>query len=585
VERGPALAAIHRRLLARAERIGLDCRQDGTLKGHLDLADGTTVAGWAQIAEHPDTAVQLEILDNGVLVAEVVANHYRADLDKAGIGNGRHAVQFLLAQPLDPRIRHEIVMRRQSDRKALSGSPKIVEPCLPIEDDVGARMAALIEGAAAQARTPAETEALVAQLVDATEQARDAHGRLLARPRDASERRRGGGQIPDKRALVIASQWPRLDRDAGSPAIWSHICALQDLGWGVDFVASAERVRDGAASALEAAGVICHAEPSVTSVEEVLRRHTGRFDLVYLHRLENALAYAGLARQHQSHARLLYSVADLQFLRLSRQAEVEGRPDLARHASGMRERDLLTMRLVDVVITHSIHEAALLERLAPQVRVHVVPWAITPRAIATPWAERRGVVFVGNFGHAPNRDAMHWMVHEVMPLVWNRDPSIACRIVGADLPPRLAATATDPRVQLLGYVPDLSGEYGRARLAVAPLRFGAGIKGQVLEAFGAAVACVMTPIAAEGLPLPAPLNKAVAEDAEGMANLIHRLHADEALSTALGRAGQNVARQEFSDTNVAKALARALDPLPSLGLRQSADVNRVTSLSAYSARA
>lgn len=83
----------------------------------------------------------------------------------------------------------------------------------------------------------------------------------------------------------------------------------------------------------------CHAEPAVTSVEEVLRRHAGRFDLVYLHRPENALAYAGLVRLHQPRARLAYSVADLHFLRLSRQAEIERRPDLARQAEALKRSD------------------------------------------------------------------------------------------------------------------------------------------------------------------------------------------------------------------------------------------------------
>jgi glycosyltransferase involved in cell wall biosynthesis len=380
---------------------------------------------------------------------------------------------------------------------------------------------------------------------------------------------------------VVDSQWPRLDRDAGSQAIWSHICALQELGWEVDFVASEERERGGAAAALEAAGVNCHAAPAVTSVEDVLRRHPGRFDLVYLHRPENALAYAGLTRQHQPRARLLYSVADLHFLRLDRQAEVEGRPDLARYAQGIREHELLTMRLADVVVTHSPYEAALLERLVPQMRVHVVPWAVTPRPVVAPWPERHGVLFVGNFGHAPNRDAMHWLVQDVMPLVWAQDPAIPCVIAGADLPPRLAATVADPRVQLLGHVPDLSTVYGRARLAVAPLRFGAGIKGKVLEAFAAGLACVMTPVAAEGLPLSAPLCKLVAEDAACMANLICQLHADEGRATGIGHAGLAMVRQAYSEQGVGAALAAALDPIPSPGLRDSTGENRVTSLSEH----
>jgi glycosyltransferase involved in cell wall biosynthesis len=352
---------------------------------------------------------------------------------------------------------------------------------------------------------------------------------------------------------------------------------LQDLDWEVHFIASEEPERGDAAIALEAAGVICHAAPVVISVEDVLRRHQGMFDLVYLHRPDVALAYAGLVRRHQPQARLLYSVADLHFLRAGRQAKIEGRPDLARYAQSLRERELLTMRLADVVITHSTHEAALLAQLAPAVRVHVVPWAVNRLTIASTSFEQRGVLFVGNFRHAPNRDAMHWLVQEVMPLVWAQNPAIPCLIAGADLPPRLAAIAIDPRVELLGHVPDLSIAYGRARLAIAPLRFGAGIKGKVLEAFATGMACIMTPIAAEGLPLSELMREAVAEDAADMAKLICQLYANQDRSAAIGQAGLEMIREGFSDKAVRVALARAIDPLSN----QGAENNRVTTLSEF----
>src|SRR5262249_14436918 len=138
--------------------------------------------------------------------------------------------------------------------------------------------------------------------------------------------------------------------DAGSQAIISHIDCLRQLGWHVEFVAT-DMVRGDAPSCLTQAGVVCHGAPAVSSVEEVLRRSPGRFDLVYLHRAGNALAYAGLARQYQPSARLIYSLADLHFLRVGRQADAEARPELAREAAELCRREVLAMRLVDSVIT------------------------------------------------------------------------------------------------------------------------------------------------------------------------------------------------------------------------------------------
>jgi O-antigen biosynthesis protein len=298
----------------------------------------------------------------------------------------------------------------------------------------------------------------------------------------------------------------------------------------------------------------------VSSVEEVLRRHAGSYDLVYLHRAQNALAYGGLVRRYQPRARLIYSVADLHFLRVGRQAEVEGRPELAREAQALCQREVFAMQLVDSVITHSAHEAALLGRIAPGLAVHVVPWAVTPRPNASTWTERSGIAFVANFLHTPNLDAVHWLVHSVMPLVWERSAEITCLIAGADMPPRLAVAMSDPRVQLLGHVDDLSQFYGRIRAAIAPLRSGAGVKGKVLEAFAAGLPCVMTPIAAEGLPLPDALSELVAGDARGLAGLICRLHEDAEHNTRLGQAGLSMVCRHFSEAQVRTALAGAIVP-------------------------
>jgi glycosyltransferase involved in cell wall biosynthesis len=192
--------------------------------------------------------------------------------------------------------------------------------------------------------------------------------------------------------------------------------------------------------------------------------------------------------------------------------------------------------------------------------VHVVPWAVQPWKLPRGAQQRAGVLLVANFAHAPNLDGADWLVGEVMPLVWATEPDITLTIVGGDLPATLQArfAAAGERVRLAGYVSDLSPLYGAARLAVAPLRFGAGLKGKALEAWAAGIPCAMTPIAAEGLPLPGELAETVAADAAGLARLIAGLHGDAALAERLGRAGRAVLRTGFSRTAQQAALAAAI---------------------------
>ncbi len=388
VEAGEHLAAIQHRLRARAEQMGRIIPQDGPLRGYVEIADRHSIAGWALQESHPDVPVRLEVVDNAVVIAEVLAKRYRPDLEAAGIGDGRHAFLLDLAQPLDPCVEHEIIVRRAADGCELERCPVRIAPALSLGSTVSADLSAMLKKLATRVETPAEADALLHLLQDATEQTRQAHAGAIGRRRPARQTRRGGDTLPGKKcALVVDSAWPLPDRDAGTQAIISHIRCMQQLGWHVEFVA-ADMVSDDASSWLADSGIVCHLPPAVSSVEEVFRRQARKFDLVYLHRAQNALAYAGLARQHQPRAGLIYSVADLQSLRVACQVEGEGCPELAREAAALCRREMFAMQSVDAVITHSTREAALLGCIAPGRAVHVVPSTMAPSPQAPLWAER-----------------------------------------------------------------------------------------------------------------------------------------------------------------------------------------------------
>jgi glycosyltransferase involved in cell wall biosynthesis len=297
----------------------------------------------------------------------------------------------------------------------------------------------------------------------------------------------------------------------------------------------------------------------MASVEEVLRRNAGAYQLIYLHRLSNALAYGGLAGAWCPSAHVVYSVADLHHVRMARQAGLQERPKLLARAQSTKRAELLAMRMADAVITHSPAEAAYLAGEVPGARVHVVPWPVAARASNMTFRRRKGIAFIGSVGHDPNVDAVLWLLDEIMPQVWRRDSSILCRIVGAGWK-ALLKRRPDKRVLFVGAVPDLATLFDKARLTVAPLRFGAGIKGKVLDSFAAGVPCVMTPVAAEGLPLTPVLNNLVRHSAEELAELILRLHGDEPTNAETAAAGLSMIGHGFGFKRVKAELQTAVQP-------------------------
>jgi glycosyltransferase involved in cell wall biosynthesis len=301
--------------------------------------------------------------------------------------------------------------------------------------------------------------------------------------------------------------------------------------------------------------------PYYASVEEVLRRQAHGFDVVYLHRASIAGRYLNLVRQYQPRARLLYSVADLHHLRLERQGVAEERPELLAEARVMRLNECTAAWQADAVLTHSADEAALLRRMVPEAHVHLVPWALPVRTGSVEFDARHGVAFIGNYAHEPNVDAARWLLEAVMPLVWAQAPDLPLLLTGADMPEPLRRMAAGlAPVHVTGFVADLhGGVLDRVRLTVAPLRFGAGVKGKVLESLAAGVPCVMTPLAAEGMALPASLNDLVAGDPAALAACIVRLHGDAQAHARLAQAGMSFIGAACGEPVVQAALLAAIE--------------------------
>jgi len=559
VEAGETLIRIRRTIDSRAGLAGSDDNvPPGPLEGHLDGINGPLITGWAIDPTRPTQPVVLELLDGDGVIARVTANRYRADLEAAGIGDGRHAFAVRLAYGLSAAVAHELRVRRAADQAELHGSPLMIPPGAPDDRLIAADQA--IVAAADSARDTADLDALLTTLLAQVDQVRQRRATRHPVARDsqalitwAEERH----QRP-KRALVIDDRLPRLDRDAGSNAVISHVAALQSLGWKVEFIAARELSATApAAEPLEALGVTCHRLPHASSVEDVLRRHHGRFDLVYLHRLSNAEAYAGLSRAWQPKARLVYNVADLHHLRLAGQARLEGCLEAMADARWTRQREITAMRMVDAVITHSTAEAAYLAREVPGAAVHVVPWATPLRAQPQPVEARRGVAFIGSYDHAPNVDAVRWLAEAIMPLVWQRQPDLPCLIAGSGWP-------ADPpflrhrSVTVIGSLRQLGDLFDAVRLTVAPLRFGAGVKGKVLDSLAAGMPCVMTPVAAEGIALPSTLQGLVAGEPADLADAICRLHDDPEALRVTGEAGRALIRSTCSEIAVRQAMDAAL---------------------------
>lgn len=539
------------------------------LKGNLDIVDFRQVVGWAQDDARPDAPVSLLITDNDQLVGRILANRFRRDLEEAGIGRGQHAFEFQFTKTLVPLEKHVVRVRQESDGADLAQSPVTLEPTQAFDAAAQGALTDIIQRSGTERDIAAKIDflshhidVLLQQLADQDSKRaeRNNYKQLLQRWRrtPASASAESGVPRARLRALVIDDRIPRSDRDAGSIAVLSHMESLQRLGYEVVFAPSADFAgTDHNTAALDAIGLAVYRAPYYGSIEDVLRRQAGEFDVVYLHRVANAAKYGELIRQHNPKARQIFSVADLHHVRFARQASVEDRPELLALSQRMRFLEYVAAVSADAVITHSALEAEALAKHVPKAKIHVVQWSTKTRPTLIPLAQRSGVAFIGGYGHTPNLDAARWLISEIMPAVRKRNPNIECLLVGSDMPEQLRRLCNDG-VVAIGYVEDLTEIFDRVRLTVAPLTYGAGIKGKVIESLSAGLPCVCTPIAAEGLDLPEVLQASVAESAEGIAALICKLHDDANANEACSRAGLEYVETAFSNERLDAGIRQVL---------------------------
>jgi glycosyltransferase involved in cell wall biosynthesis len=360
--------------------------------------------------------------------------------------------------------------------------------------------------------------------------------------------------LPDpagrKTILVADDHVPFTDRDAGSRRIAFVIEVLAAEGWRVVFASLDKRAYRPYSRALRATGA-----ELITGFDEravcALKRRGVDVGVAWLCRPAAAQRLAPAFRSEHA-ATIVFDTVDLHYLRLQREEQILGRPT---GWQTMRERELAVARAADVTIVTSSTEAELL-RSAGIARVAVIP-VVEPPAPGVPagWEQRSGVLFLGNYAHAPNVDAATWLCNEIMPLVRRRLPALHLTLAGAD-PPRAVRALAQRNVTVTGYVRDPAEPIARARVLAAPLRFGAGVKGKIVYALAHGIPVVTTPVGAEGV-FTAGECDAIASNAEDFAMQIVRLHEDRAAWERAAAAARKAA-ERFAPAAASQTVRRVL---------------------------
>jgi glycosyltransferase involved in cell wall biosynthesis len=222
-------------------------------------------------------------------------------------------------------------------------------------------------------------------------------------------------------------------------------------------------------------------------------------------------------------------------------------PRLVRRYRAMEQA---AVRRADVIVATTPRDRDVFAAWAPERDVVCIPTGLdtdyfAPQPGIVP--DARDIVFYGSLANPMNRDAVQYLVHDILPQIRSRIPGARLTLVGAFAGPDVQAlAAADPGITLTGYLEDVRPALARAAVVVCPLRFGYGIRGRIYELMAMQLPVVATPVAVEGMELESGDGLLLAADPAAFADAVARLAQDPRLRDELGRRGRALAVERMS---------------------------------------
>lgn len=362
------------------------------------------------------------------------------------------------------------------------------------------------------------------------------------------------------RVLVIDWKVPEPDKDSGSCRMLEVLKTISSLGIAIDFAG------DDSITEQRYIDKLCElAIQPITGRDKIvrhLRKFGSNYSVIIISRPEPAAFYAPLVRCYCPGARLVFDTVDLHFIRFYRALELaKADPDEHGRLQSLHSSHYSTEKFLAqtfdtcIVVTHE--EKKLLSEFIDSSRIEVVPniHPISPKADIASFENRQGLLFIGGFDHAPNVDAVTYFCNKIMPLISNRIPNIVLNIIGSNMPESIALLG-NKNIRPLGYVEDLADIYDQARVFVAPLRYGAGLKGKVGQSMSHGVPVVGTSIAFEGFGLTDRKQGLISDTPEGLAAAVVELYSNADLWQSISQNGQRLIESRFSNDSVKETLMR-----------------------------
>ncbi len=381
---------------------------------------------------------------------------------------------------------------------------------------------------------------------------------------------RQDGILPSK-ILVIDHRLPTPDRMSGGVRLAAILELLAQDGCPITFVSDSEK--------RAYAGILEDVDREIGRYEQRLSElgidylfgeqaairhlaeHGDEYFLIFLSYPEIMNRYAPYCAYFAPQAAVVYDTVDLHHIRFLREYQTSGDSALRERAELYRKMEIANIRTADRVIAITPTEAQIIHDLVPTSSIMVVPnihdVAMESGSMRDA-TDRRGLLFIGNYLHTPNEDAVFYFCEAIFPLIQEHLPDVELILLGAAMPDRIRALQSES-IQTIGYVEDPQPYFDRCRVFVAPLRYGAGMKGKIGQSLAFGLPVVTTSIGAEGMAIEHGRHAMIADSPEAFAQAIIALHANADLWRILSCNGREHIKTHFSRSTMVPVIRQLMD--------------------------
>lgn len=361
----------------------------------------------------------------------------------------------------------------------------------------------------------------------------------------------------DKPTLLMVDHYvPQYDKDAGSRTVFQYLKLFVSQGYNVKFIGDNFYRHEPYTTVLQQMGVeVLYGPYYANNWQRWIEGNAPYIDFVFLNRPHISVKYIDFIKE-KTKARIIYYGHDLHFLRERREYELTHEEKLLETVEEWKMKELSLMHKADMSYYPSYIEEEAIHQIDADISVKAIPAYLFEdvESCRYDFAARRDMMFIGGFGHTPNIDAVKWLASDVMPRLVELLPDIVVHILGSN-PPKEIEKLANEHLKIEGFVTDeqLEKFYHECRMSIVPLRYGAGIKGKIIEAMKYGTPVATTSVGAEGI-IDAEQIMLIEDDAETFAEKIAKLYQNEAELVRMSAESVEYIRKNFSPQNAIEVI-------------------------------